>query len=116
MNLVIDGSILLPPTDIPCFRDVTLYGSVFCKLDILVEFPEKDLIWKFLKASHAHDFVGAVINPGEEPGTRISNTKGTCNICVGSINYDNLNFIISRLQSIRYLDHWNIDPTLLEDI
>lgn len=116
MNLVIDGSILPPPTDIPCFRDVTLYGSVFCKMDILIEFPEKDLIWDFLKISNAQDFISAIVLPGEESGTRISNTKGSCNICVNSINYSNLNFIISRLQSTRYLDHWNIDPTLFSDI
>ena len=116
MNLVIDGNVLLPPTEIACFRDITLYGSVFCKLDILIEFPDKDLIWNFLKISSAHDFISAVVAPGEEHGTRISNNRGSCNICVGSINYDNTSFIISRLQSIRYLDHWDIDPTLFSDI
>ena len=116
MNLLIDGSIIPRPTEIPCFRDVTLYGSVFCKMDILVEFEQKDLIWEFLKLSAAHDFISAVVAPGEEHGTRMSNTKGSCNICVGSINYNNLSFIISRLQSIRYLDHWDIDPTLFSVI
>ena len=116
MNLLIDGRILPPPTEIPCFRDVTLYGSVFSNLSILIETTEKDLIWNFLKINSAHDFISAVILPGEEQGTRISSIRGSCNICVGSINYDNLNFIISRLQSIRYLDHWDIDPSLLEDI
>ena len=74
MNLLIDGSIIPPPTEIPCFRDVTLYGSVFCKMDILVEFEQKDLIWEFLKLSAAHDFISAVVAPGEEHGTRMSNS------------------------------------------
>ena len=48
MNLLIDGSILPPPTEITCFRDVTLYGSVFCSLDVLIEFESEYDIRKYL--------------------------------------------------------------------
>jgi hypothetical protein len=89
---------------------------VFSKLSILIETTEKDLIWQFLKINSAHDFISEVILPGEEHGTRLSNTRGSCNICVGSINYDNLNFIISRLQSLQYLNRWDLDPTLFSDM
>lgn len=116
MNLLIDGRILPPPTEIPCFRDVTLYGVTFANLSVLIETTEKDLIWEFLKFNSAHDFISGIVNPGEEVGTIISGTRGRCNICVNSINYDNLSFIISRLQSIRYLDRWNIDSSLLSDM
>ena len=116
MNLLIDGRILPPPTEISCFRDVTLYGSVFSNLSILIETTEKDLIWKFLKINSAHDFISGLIHPGEETGTMMSGTRGRCNICVNSINYDNLEFIITRLQSLKFMTRWGVDPTLLSDM
>jgi hypothetical protein len=116
MNLLIDGKVILPPTEISCFRDVSLYSGTFANLSVLIETTEKDLIWEFLKYNSAHDFVSALVDPGEELGTVLSGTRGRCNICVNSINYDNLSFIITRLQSIRYLDRWNIDPALLSDM
>ena len=116
MNLLIDGKIILPPTEISCFRDISLYSVTFSGLSVLIETTEKDLIWEYLKFNSAHDFVSGLINPGEEHGTVVSGARGRCNICVNSINYDNLSFIITRLQSMRYLDRRNVDPALLSDM
>ena len=100
MNLLIDGEIVLPPTEISCFRDVTLYGSVFADFNILIEDTtnHKDILWAWLKSHGAHDFVDYIIGEYEtEHGVILSNRRG-CNICVSAINADNLSFIISRLK------------------
>ncbi len=51
MNLLIDGKLTLPPSSVSCFRDVTLYSTVFANFDVLVETrnKHKDMIWHWLK-------------------------------------------------------------------
>lgn len=97
MNLLIDESLVLPPSEIHCFRDVTLYSSVFRDLQILVESYQKDLVWRLMKHYGAFDFVEDIVEPASEDGLVLGLSRGRCNICVSSINYENLDFIISRL-------------------
>jgi hypothetical protein len=97
VNLLIDESLVLPPSEIHCFRDVTLYSSVFRDLQILVESYQKDLVWRLMKHYGAFDFVEDIVEPASEDGLVLGLSRGRCNICVSSINYENLDFIISRL-------------------
>ncbi len=100
MNLLIDGKLTLPPSEVSCFRDVTLYGSIFGDFNILIDSDQikNDLVWMWLKQNSAHDFVDYILSSREsEAGIRMSNKRG-CNICVTSITADNLSFIISRLK------------------
>ena len=105
MNLLIDGKLTLPPSEVSCFRDVTLYGSVFGKFNILID-PrqiQKDMVWMWLKQNGAHDFVDYILSSKDfETGIKLSSRK-TCNICVTSITADNLSFIISRLKQYAHL-------------
>lgn len=99
MNLLIDESLVLPPSEIHCFRDVTLYSSVFKDFQILVESYQKDLVWRLMKHYGAFDFVHDIIEPGYEQGLVLGNSRGRCNICVSTITYENLNFVISRINN-----------------
>lgn len=99
MNLLINESLVLPPSEIHCFRDVTLYSSVFKDLQILVESYQKDLVWRLMKHYGAFDFVHDIIEPGDEDGLVLGSGRGRCNICVSTISYENLDFVISRINN-----------------
>jgi len=102
MNLIISAPLCEPPSEVSCFRDVTLYGKIFVFEDILVQCVSgtRSLYWKWLKQHGAHDFISQLIRDREkESGFRISSTKGNLNI--PRINADNLNFIISALNRLR---------------
>ncbi|MBQ45649.1 MAG: hypothetical protein CMK37_08340 [Porticoccaceae bacterium] len=103
MNLIIDSSFSEPPSNISCFRDVTLFAKTFVFEDIILEcIPgTRTLYWNWLKSHGAYDFISDLIWLGEqESGYRIK-TSAPANIVVDRINYHNLDYIISRLQSLK---------------
>lgn len=99
MNLVIDGNITYPPSEISCVRDVTLYSVVWSDYDVLVTImPEyKDHLWYYLRSTGTMDYVEDIIAPDQEPGVKISDDPDS-NICVKFIGCENLSYIISRLK------------------
>ncbi len=74
MNLLISGRLSHPPSSINCFRDVTLYASVFANFDVLVacERKNRDKHWRWLKKHGAFDFVEDIIDYNAEQGVTIS--------------------------------------------
>ena len=56
----------------------------------------QDLYWKWLKERYSWDFIKDIVPFGAENGISIRESGGT--ITVPRIDYNNLNFIISRLQ------------------
>ena len=103
MKLLIDGKLALPPSSVSCFRDVTLYSSVFGEFEVLVESKKKnrDQVWSFLKQQRALDFVDDFVRPAQEHGVSLSYKRG-CNICVTRITANNLEFIINRLSQLSH--------------
>ena len=102
MNLIIDSDLCEPPSEVTCFRDVTLYGKIFIFEDILLRCRPgtRSLYWDWLKLHGAHDFISALILDHEvESGFRISPARG--NLRVDRINAFNLNSIISRINSLK---------------
>ena len=99
MNLIIDGNLTYPPSEISCVRDVTLYSTVWGQFNVLVEIEKqyRDNVWKHLKTYGAYDYVKDIISIDREPGFRISDRKRS-NIMVNKITCDNLNYIINRLR------------------
>lgn len=95
MNLIIRDELLEPPTDLYSFRDVTLFATVFLKLDVVVETENKDGYWNFLRKRACHDFVKAMVAYDEERGFRMSTSNA--NLIVGAICPENLQFILSSL-------------------
>ncbi len=110
MKLLIDGKLAFPPSSISCFRDVTLYSSIFGDFDILIESrnKHKDIVWKWLKNKGAFDFVDDIVPHNKEYGISLSYKK-KCNICVTRITATNLDFIVNRLKEYSYL-YRSFDP------
>ena len=100
MNLIIDGNLTYPPSEISCVRDVTLYSTVWGQFTVLVEIEKqfRDQVWHHLKSYGAYDYVEAIVSVDREPGFRISD-RDRSNLVVDKITCDNLNFIINRLKT-----------------
>lgn len=102
VNLIISSHLSEPPSEVSCFRDVTLYGRIFIFEDILVECPRgtRSLYWNWLKRHGAHDFVSALIKEGEkERGFSLRPSGG--NINIDKITAHNLSWLISSLNKLR---------------
>ena len=102
MNLIIDSRLCEPPSEIACFRDVTLFGKIFIFEDILLkcELGTRSMYWKWLKAHGAHDFISELIEEHEkEHGFTMGYEKSNLN--VDRINVFNLSFIISSINSLK---------------
>lgn len=103
MNLIIESCLSEPPSEIYCFRDITLYASTYVFDDVLLECPSgtRTMYWEWLKSYGAHDFISYLIrNTDQEEGYTIK-TANDANITVDRIDVGNLNDIILRLQSLR---------------
>jgi hypothetical protein len=98
MNLVIDGNLTYPPSEISCVRDVTLYSAIWGDFTVLVEIEReyRDQLWYHLKSYGAYDFIDAIVSPGREPGFRISDQPKS-NLLVDRISCETLPRIIQTL-------------------
>ena len=68
MNLIISAEYTAPPSEVYAFRDLTLYATLFRRLDCLVEAraEEIDFYYKWLCGKYAKDYVKQLIRLGEE--------------------------------------------------
>lgn len=101
MKLIIDSAFSEPPSEISCFRDVTLYAKVYSCEDILLRCKKgtRSIYWEWLKKHGAHDFISYLLTEEEiEYGFTISTKNANLNI--PRIHSDNLSFIINTLRSI----------------
>ena len=102
MNLIIEAPLTEPPSEISCFRDVTLYSKTFIFEDILVQCQEgtRSIYWKWLKQHGAHDFISQLIREDEKVvGFKIATMRG--NYIIDKISCENIHTIISRLNSFK---------------
>jgi len=97
MNLIISGELTIPKSEIGAFRTLTLYATVFKKLDCLVECQENeiDLYYKWLKRNWSYDFVKQMVKTNEETVIHIKYSK-----LVNSITFNNLNQYIAILKRV----------------
>ena len=101
MNLIIDAGLTEPPSEVPVFRDVTLYSTVFLEMMVLLQCDPsmKDLYWYWLKNRGAFDFVQDIIEEGMEHGVKMG-TANRANIAIKYLRVENLNFVLDRLKCI----------------
>ena len=101
MNLIIGASLSEPPSEVTCFRDVTLYAKTFIFEDILLYCPygTRSFYWKWLKNHGAHDFISELIREHERESGFSINTSYP-NLTVRKVTASNLNFIISALKGL----------------
>lgn len=101
MNLIIGASLSEPPSEVSCFRDITLYGKTFIFEDILLYCPygTRSFYWKWLKNHGAHDFISDLIREHEKE-TGFSINTSHSNLNVRKFTAFNLNFVLNVLQGL----------------
>lgn len=99
MNLLVDGNLTYPPSEISCVRDLTLFSVTWTEFTVLIEIKSeyKDHVWKHLKSHGAWDYFEDIVSPCREHGLKLSDQPAS-NIRVDYIRCENLNFILSRLK------------------
>lgn len=103
MILIIESCLSEPPSEISCFRDITLYAKLFIFEDVLVECPPgtRALYWNWLKSYGAHDFISQMIIQGEkQSGYKIKTTRDA-NYITDRIDYANFHDIIDNLRNLK---------------
>ena len=101
MNVIRDAGLSEPPSEIECFRDVTLYSACFLEANVLLQCKSsmKDSYYHWLKDHGAYDFIEAIVRVREERGLTIG-PRGS-NIFIDRITANNLSIIINRLSPLR---------------
>lgn len=101
MLLLIDSELTEPPSCVVLFRDITLYATVFKKMEIILEADPvmTDYYYKWLKGFGAFDFVKDIMDYDEEVGKTIRCAYGmrSANVKVRSIGYHNFQRIIRSI-------------------
>jgi hypothetical protein len=103
VQLIIESFLTEPPSEISCFRDITLYAKTYIFDDILLLCPTgtRGAYWNWIKQHGAHDFISQLIIEHEkEPGCTIGVSPGS-NIVTDRITCNNLNQIINSLIEFR---------------
>ncbi len=102
MLIIIDANLSAPPSKVTCFRDITLYSSVFLDSEIVIECEDewKDTYWYWLKRNFAFDYVEDIVRPFTEHGITIRVKKG--NITIERIDYNTLDYVIGQLNYFNY--------------
>jgi hypothetical protein len=101
MNLIIDCTLSEPPSEVTCFRDVTMYSKIFHFEDVLLSCKKgtRSIYWEWLKNNGAHDYITYVLNEEEnETGILMHPNKG--DIVIDRITAFNLHYVISKLKLI----------------
>ena len=100
MVIILEAALSEPPSSVHCFRDVTLYASIFRRKEILVA-CDRDMIdnyWNWLKSFGAMDFVKDIIPEGVEDGYTIG-TKNS-NLTIPLLDETYLSKVITTLRKI----------------
>ncbi len=102
MNLIIEAPLSEPPSEISCFRDITLYGKTFVFEDVLLLCKKgtRSIYWNWLKQNGAHDFISYLLTEEEcELGYLIHTQQG--DITLDRINYYTINMVLSKIKNIK---------------
>lgn len=100
MVVIYDSMLTEPPSSIHCFRDVTLYSSVFLEANNLIKCPKgtKSMYWKWIKRYGAHDFIDELlIDEEEQSGILVGERK---NIHCEILNEYNYSEVINKLKKL----------------
>jgi len=71
MTLIIRDALVNPPTWFASFRDLTLFCSIFLKIDIVIESEEVDTYYPWIRRRGGMDFIKDFVRPGSEHGLRL---------------------------------------------
>lgn len=104
MVLVLQATLSAPPSSVHCFRDVSLYATVFCNLEVITscEVDAKDLYWEWLKRHGAMDFIKDIVLEKEVQGYTIGDSA-LANFKIPKLDECYLNPTIGKINELQTL-------------
>jgi|SRR5882724_180475 len=102
MTLIIRDQLVNPPTWFASFRDLTLYCTIFMKLDIVMESEDIDTYYRWIKPRGGMDFVKQFIRPGTEDGVHLDiEAKYPRTVITDRIAPENVHTLIRKIASVK---------------
>jgi hypothetical protein len=102
MTLSLRDQLVIPPTWFLSFRDLTLYCTIFLKLDIVVESDDIDTYYRWIKPRGGMDFVRQFVRPGSEDGLHLDiEHHFSRTIVTDRIAPENVHHLISKISGAR---------------
>jgi pantothenate kinase-related protein Tda10 len=97
MNLIISCELTAPPSEVSAFRSLTMYATIFKKMDCLIEAdPEEiDFYYTWLKRNYAHDFIRQFVRRKEVTGVEFRYDS------IQRITHNNLNELILAVNTVK---------------
>lgn len=102
MPLIIRDELLDPPTWLYSFRDLTLYCTVFLKIEVVIESEDADLYYPFLKPMGCMDFVKDFVKPESQEGVILDLKRRYPDryvIITDRIVPENVHMLVTRVRS-----------------
>jgi hypothetical protein len=98
MVIIYDSVLTEPPSSVHCFRDVTLYSSVFLRKENIMVCPKgmRSMYWNWIKQYGAHDFIKELITEQEIQCGITVGPEGQIRLKI--LNEYNYGELIKRLQ------------------
>lgn len=100
MILLIAAEFSAPPSSPSVFRDVTMYGKIFCHYDVLAECDAdlRDFYAAWFKRYGLFDFVDQLVKPGEISSPRVTLSPLGQH---GRLTVHELNGVITTMRALR---------------
>lgn len=101
MILVLQSTLSVPPSSIHCFRDLSLYASVFRQFEVIASCTDdtKDMYWKWLKKHGAMDFIKDIVPEELSIGFKIGDSNGV-NFKIPRLDVSYLNNAIGTINEL----------------
>jgi hypothetical protein len=98
--LIINGHLMFPPSEVSCFRDITLYVHVFVEVPVVVQVESKhvDDCYRYMKQTGSFDYVQDIIAPQTETGVILSDSA-PYHVRARKLWAGNLNRVINDLKT-----------------
>ena len=107
MVLVLEATLSAPPSSVHCFRDVSLYATVFKNLEVITacDTGTRDIYWKWLKKHGAMDFIQDIVKKKEVIGVgyTIIGDSSFASFKIPKLNECYLNKTISKINGLQTL-------------
>jgi hypothetical protein len=104
MLLVIRATLSAPPSSVHCFRDLSLYATTFCKLEVVTccDIDTKDFYWHWLKRHGAMDFIKDILYFNEITGYVIGDSN-LANFKIPRLDAHSINRTIGKVNELQTL-------------
>lgn len=111
--LIINGNLIFPPSEVSCFRDITLYTHIYTNLPVLVQIESQhvDACYSYMRQTGSFDYVQDIITPDQETGMLLSD-DAPCDIRARKFWAGNMQRIVQQIRdmSIKFNQQnpWNL--------